>query len=407
MLDLLQRAKDAQKIIANLKDSARNEVLCAMSEAILAQKEAILRANECDIKNAQDSELPTPMLERLRLDSRKISSIANALCEISALKSPLGRVLDGWENHCGLKINKITVPIGVIAMIYEARPNVTSDSFALCFKSGNVCILKGGKEALHSNRAIVGILHEVLGRFSLPRESLCFIDSREATESLLKCDKFIDLVIPRGGENLIKFVAQNSTIPVIKHDKGVCHIYIDKNCDENIALNVALNAKISNSAACNSVESILIHKDCAILPRLVAHLQDNGVEIRAFGDLSRKFGLKSIDESAFYLEYGAKTLNLALIDSLDSAIAHINKFGSQHSDAIITRDYCASQKFVREVDSACVFVNASTRFSDGGEFGFGAEIGISTSKLHARGPMGIESLVSYKYEIFGNGEIRK
>lgn len=407
LLEILQSAKDAQKIIANLQDSTRNEVLCAMTDEIVAQKNAIIKANAIDIKNAQDSKLPAPMIERLKLDSYKIDLIAEAIRDIAGLKSPLGRTIEGWMNYKGLRIQKVSVPIGVIAMIYESRPNVTSDSFALCFKSGNVCVLKGGKEALHSNRAIVAILHSVLVRFAIPKEAICFIDNREATQTLLKCDKFIDLVIPRGGENLIKFVSENSTIPVIKHDKGVCHLYIHSDSDGISAIKIALNAKISKPSACNSIECILVHKDFAHLADLVSALQKNGVEIRACESIAKRFALKNVRDSDFYNEYNDLIVNLKYVDSLESAIAHIAKYGSSHSEAILTNDLVVAQKFANEVDSACVFVNTSTRFCDGGEFGFGAEIGISTSKLHARGPMGIESLVSYKYKIFGNGEVRE
>ncbi len=407
ILELLQRAKDAQKIIANLKDALRNEVLGAIAEAISANQNAILQANQIDIKNAKDSGLPAPMIARLTLDSKQIDSIAEAVRDIARLKSPLNRIIDGWETHKGLRIQKVTVPLGVIAMIYESRPNVTSDSAALCFKSGNVCILKGGKEALHSNKAIVAIMHEVLGRFALPKEAICFIDNREATESLLKCDRFIDLVIPRGGENLIRFVSENSTIPVIKHDKGVCHLYIHSDSEAKSAIDIALNAKISKPSACNSIECILVHKDFAHLADLIKALQDNGVEIRACGEVAERFALKNATDTDFYSEYNDLVVNLKCVESVEEAIAHIAKYGSSHSEAILTDDLAVAEKFANEVDSACVFVNTSTRFCDGGEFGFGAEIGISTSKLHARGPMGIESLVSYKYKIFSNGEVRE
>ena len=407
LLEILQSAKDAQKIIANLQDSVRIAVLNAMADEIVAQKNAILEANAVDLKNAESAGLSAPMIERLKLDSRAIDLIANAIRDIARLKSPLGRIMDGWVNHKGLRIQKVSVPIGVIAMIYESRPNVTSDSFALCFKSGNVCVLKGGKEAIYSNKAIVAILQGVLERFDLPKWAICFVENREATEALLKCDKFIDLVIPRGGEKLIAFVSENSTIPVIKHDKGVCHLYIHSDCDKNSAIKIALNAKISKPSACNSIECILVHKDFAHLADLVEALQKNGVAIRADKDTANRFGLETANESDFYNEYNDLIVNLKCVDSPESAIAHIAKYGSSHSEAILTNDLAVAEKFADEVDSACVFVNSSTRFCDGGEFGFGAEIGISTSKLHARGPMGIESLVSYKYKIFGNGEVRE
>ncbi|MGX3010963.1 glutamate-5-semialdehyde dehydrogenase [Helicobacter sp. 23-1044] len=407
LLELLQRTKEAQKIIANLKNTTRIAVLDSMADEIVAQKEMILKANAVDLNGAKSAGLPAPMIERLKLDSHAIDLIANALKDIARLKSPLGRVIEGWVNYKGLQIQKVSVPIGVIAMIYESRPNVTSDSFALCFKSGNVCVLKGGKEAINSNKAIVAILQGVLERFSLPKEAICFVENREATEALLKCDKIIDLVIPRGGEKLIRFVAENSTIPVIKHDKGVCHLYIHSDSEAQLAIKIALNAKISKPSACNSIECILVHKDFAHLAELVSALQKNGVAIRADKDTANRFGLEIAQDSDFYNEYNDLVVNLKCVDCLEGAIAHIAKYGSSHSETILTNDLAVAQKFADWVDSACVFVNSSTRFCDGGEFGFGAEIGISTSKLHARGPMGIESLVSYKYKIFGNGEARE
>lgn len=403
MQEILQKAKNASKIIANLKDNVRNEILNAMAEEILTQKELILQANAIDLNNANISKA---MLERLRLDSAKIDLIANAIKDIANLKSPLNRIIDGWENYKGLKIQKITTPIGVIAMIYESRPNVTSDSAALCFKSGNVCILKGGKEALHSNKAIVKALHLALKKFDLPTEAICFIDNKEAVESLLKCDKYIDLVIPRGGESLIKFVTKHSTIPVIKHDKGVCHLYLHSDCPKDMAINIALNAKLSKPSACNSIECILAHKDFAFLKDVIEALKSHNVTILACENIAKKFHLKQANEADFYKEYNDNIINLKMVDSAKNAINHINKYGSSHSEAILTNDLKVAEIFTNEVDSACVFVNTSTRFCDGGEFGFGAEIGISTSKLHARGPMGIESLTSYKYKIIGNGEVR-
>lgn len=405
MKNLIHNAQEAKRIIANLSDNLRNKVLNTMAEGLLLNKDLILMANKIDMENAKEN-LSHSMLDRLELDSKKIDSMAMSLNEIASLKSPLGRILGGFENNRGLKIQKITVPIGTIAVIYESRPNVTSDTSALCFKSGNVCILKGGKEALNSNKAILEILHKSLESNNIPKAAISFVDSRDSMESLLKEDKYIDLVIPRGGENLIRFVTQNSTIPVIKHDKGVCHLYIHKDCDKEKALNIAVESKISKPAACNSIETILVHKDSDILADLIDILKKNNIHIKASDDIANKFGLDIAIDSDFYKEYGDNTLNLKTIKNTNEAIWHIQKYGSNHSDSIITEDYSVAQRFLNEVDSACVYVNASTRFSDGGEFGFGAEIGISTSKIHARGPMGIENLTTYKYQIYGNGQIR-
>ncbi len=405
MNDILKNTIEAKKIVANLSDTFRNEVLNKMADNIIKAKDEILNANELDVKYAKD--LPNSILKRLKLDSNKIDAISNSITEIANLKSPLGRILDGFENYAGLKIRKISVPIGVIAVIYESRPNVTSDVGALCFKSGNVCILKGGKEALNSNKAILKILHNTLIEYNLPTSIISFIDSRESIERLIKEDKYIDLIIPRGGEQLIQFISSNSKIPVIKHDKGVCNMYIDKNCNANEAIQIAINAKTSNPAACNSIETILIHKDANILEMLIKSLKNNNVIIKAESNIANQFDLIHIKDEDYYNEYGDNILNIKVVNNIDEAINHINTYGSSHSECIITDDYTMAEKFLNEIDSACVYVNASTRFSDGGEFGFGAEVGISTSKIHARGPMGIDSLTTYKYQIYGQGQVRQ
>lgn len=402
---LLKRANAAKSTIANLDESTRNATLLAMADFILTSKTNILNANKIDLERAKGI-LSESMLERLRLDAKKINAMAEAIKEISALKSPLGCVIGGWVNKAGLKINKVSTPLGVIAIIYESRPNVTSDCAALCFKSGNICILKGGSEAKNSNLAILNALHNALKSQQIPINAINFIESRSDTKLLLKQDKFIDLVIPRGGEQLIKFVSEHSNIPVIKHDKGVCHLYIHSDAECEMALQIAINAKAQKPSVCNAIECILVHKDWEFLDDLIKCLKQHKIRILAFGALAEKFNLEAAKEGDFYSEYGNLTLNLKLVDGLDSAICHIETFGSHHSESIITNDIKIANRFLDEVDSACVYVNASTRFSDGGEFGFGAEIGISTSKLHARGPMGLEHLVSYKYKIIGNGQIR-
>lgn len=405
MKNILENARNAKKDVANLPESLRNEILEAMAENILKIKHTILEANKIDIQNATN--LSNSMIERLKLDSKKIDDIVESIRIIAKLKSPLGKVIEGFENYAGLKIRKISVPIGVVAVIYESRPNVTSDVGALCFKSGNICILKGGKEALNSNKAILGALHNALIAYHLPTSIISFIDSRDSLELLLKEDKYIDLVIPRGGEGLISFVTLHSKIPVIKHDKGVCAMYIDKTCNKKMAIEIAINAKSSKPSACNSIEAILIHKDSNILDDLITNLKNNNIKVKAKDSIANKFDLEYLNDDDFYKEYGDNTLNLKIVENIDEAIKHIKTYGSFHSDCIITDDYNMAEKFLDEIDSACVYVNASTRFSDGGEFGFGAEIGISTSKIHARGPMGIDSLTTYKYQIYGNGQIRK
>ncbi len=405
MENILKNALEAKKITTNLSDTLRNEILNAMANNIINTKDKILEANKIDIQNAAN--LSNSMIDRLKLDSKKIDDIADSIRVIANLKSPLGKVLDGFETDTRLKIRKISVPIGVIAVIYESRPNVTSDVGALCFKSGNVCILKGGKEALHSNKAILEAIHSTLRYYKLPTSIISFVDSRDSIERLIKEDKYIDLVIPRGGEKLIKFISSNSKIPVIKHDKGVCSIYIDKSCNHNQAIQIAINAKISRPSACNSIETIIIHKDSGILEELITNLQHHNITVKAESNIANQFDLLHIKDGDYYNEYGDNTLNIKIVNTIDEAIDHINTYGSSHSDCIITNDYTMAEKFLNEVDSACVYVNASTRFSDGGEFGFGAEIGISTSKIHARGPMGIDSLTTYKYQIYGQGQIRE
>lgn len=403
---MLLEAKKAKNIVANLSDNVRKEVLLQMAEDLRSHKDMILNANAIDMQNVKDL-LSKSMLERLKLDSKKIDSMAESIREIANLKSPLGRILDGFENNSGLKIQKVSVPIGVVAIIYESRPNVTSDTAALCFKSGNVCILKGGKEAMYSNKAIIESLHKSLDKFEIPHSCISFIDRRESVESLLKEDKYIDLVIPRGGEGLIRFVTTHSTIPVLKHDKGVCHLYIHKDANHFQAIEIALNAKISKPSACNSIETILVHKDFGGLSALIEALKSHHICIKAQKEIAQIYSLERAEQGDFYNEYGDNILNLKVVQDENEAIKHIQQYGSNHSDAIITQDYSIAEWFLDKVDSACVYVNASTRFSDGGEFGFGAEVGISTSKIHARGPMGIESLTTYKYKIYGNGQIRE
>lgn len=399
MKEILLKANATKGFLSGLKDELRNKVLNALASKILINKEQILEANKKDIANANISK---SMLERLELDDKKISQISQAISEIASLRSPLGRILDGYVAKSGIRINKVSVPLGVIAVIYESRPNVTSDIFSLCFKSGNVCILKGGKEALNTNLALLNSIYEVLESFSIPKEIVSFISSKEDTKELLGYDKYIDLVIPRGGEELIKFVKANSSIPLIKHDKGVCHIYINDYELEG-AKEIVLNAKSQKPSACNSIETLLINKSWERIDKLINMLK-NSIELRARGELVTKYGLKELE--SYEVEYGDNVLNIVLVEGVDEAIEHINSYGSSHSDSILTNDYAIAEKFLDRVDSACVYVNASTRFSDGGEFGFGAEVGISTSKLHARGPMGIDSLTSYKYKIYGSGEVR-
>jgi len=410
MEEFVKKAKSASKILAKLKDSDKKNVLNSMANALRESSKTVISANDIDMQNAKESNLSTALQDRLKLDSSRIDSMAKAIEEIAALKDPVGRVMDGWRVPNGLKIEKISVPIGVIAIIYESRPNVTSDTAALCFKSGNVCVLKGGKEAKNSNEAIAKILQQTLLENGLPSELISLLpdDSREGVARLIKMDRYLDLVIPRGGEGLIKFVNENSTVPVVKHDKGLCHIYIHEEADPKKALLIAINAKTSRVGVCNAAETLLIDRAVAqeLLPLLKVEFDKKGTLLKGCELTREVIDIIEASEEDFHTEYLDNILSIKTINSIDEAIAHINEYGSGHSDAIVSEDYSAATRFLNEVDSAVVYVNASTRFTDGGEFGFGAEVGISTNKLHARGPMGINDLTTYKYCIFGEGQIR-
>jgi glutamate-5-semialdehyde dehydrogenase len=337
--------------------------------------------------------------------------MAEALMDIAKLKDPVGRVIDGWVLDNGLRIEKVKIPIGVIGIIYESRPNVTSDAAGLCFMSGNACILKGGKEAMHSNIAIIEALQEVLEANSLPKEAVSLLPdySREGVYKLIQEDGYVDLIIPRGGEKLIKFVSENSKVPVVKHDKGLCHIYIHKDADINKAVEISVNAKVQRPGVCNAVETLLVDENIAgeVLPLIKEMMKNEGVELRGCDKTLEIIDINKADETDWETEYLDKILSVKIVEGINEAVNHIEKYGSGHSDSIITENYTAAEEFLNRVDSACVYVNASTRFTDGGEFGFGAEVGISTNKLHARGPMGIDDLTTYKYKIYGNGQVRK
>ena len=413
----LQKAKEAKSVVANLAHSIRIDFLKACAKNLLALKEEILEANKKDLENARVNHLSFAMLERLELNSEKIENMAKSLCEIADFSDPLNKVLSGFNNHCDLKIEKVSVPLGVIAIIYESRPNVTSDTAGLCFKSGNVCILKGGKEAQNSNEAIMKVFSKALRDFDLPQEAITllpFMQNREELKELLNAEKYIDLLIPRGGEGLISFVNTHSKIPVIKHDKGVCHIFAHKSCKQDLAINVIVNAKTSRPSTCNACETLLVDSafaDSFLLEVAKALCEKNtilkGCEQTCAILEKIKIPCEKIDLAAYHTEYNDNILNIRIVEGLEGALAHIREFSSGHSEAILCEDYSIAEAFLERVDSACVYVNASTRFSDGGEFGYGAEVGISTSKLHARGPMGVDTLTTYKYKIRGSGQVRK
>ena len=407
-----RRAKEASEALATLSSHAKNQALGAMARALLRRQRFILRENTKDVRAALKKGLLSSLVGRLELNGKKIKQMADSLRLIAGLPDPIGRVLSTVRRPNGLLIKKIRVPLGVILIIYESRPNVTADCIALCLKSGNSVILKGGSEALYSNRAIYRVLDQAAAKRGIPRGAfeLVATSDRAAVKALLQLNEWIDLVIPRGGEGLIREVANMSKIPVIKHYKGVCHVFVDKDADLKKSKEIILNAKAQNPAVCNAMETLLVHRAVAkkFLPVISRALKEKGVELRGC-EKTRAIvaGVKKASEQDWYMEYLDLILSVRVVKDLGEAVAHIQKYGSHHSDAIVTENKKAASIFSNEVDSACVFVNCSTRFNDGGEFGMGAEMGISTDKLHARGPMGLEELTSYKYVVLGSGQTRK
>ena len=410
MESFLQNLKKYRHRISLLEPNTKNEILHQMANALKKNSKKIIEENRKDIIEAKKNNLSSALLDRLFLDENRINDMANAIDEIANLREPVGRVLDGWVVPSGLRIEKVSIPIGVVSIIYESRPNVTSDTAALCFKSGNICVLKGGKEASNSNLIIAKVLQEILEENSLPKEIISLIpdNSREGVNKLIKMDKYIDLVIPRGGEGLIKFISQNATVPVIKHDKGLCHTFIDKDANIEDALNIAINAKCQRTGVCNAMETLLVHEDIApkILQRLKELYDKHGTELRGCKNTIDMIDVKLATEEDFQTEYLDNILSIKIVKNVDEAIEHINNYSSGHSESIITENYTTGEYFLAGVDSACVYINASTRFTDGAEFGFGAEVGISTNKLHSRGPMGINDLTTYKFKIYGKGHAR-
>ena len=411
LTSLAQQARQASRIVAQLSSEKKNAALAAMAEGILRNQKAILAANIKDVQAANEEHKSAAFIDRLTLDAPRLAKMSEDLRAVISLPDPVGDSIKAWERPNGLRINKVRVALGVIAIIYESRPNVTSDCAGLCLKSGNAVILRGGKESLHSNTAIHRVLQEALGSCGLPVAGISLVQTtdREAISVLLRQRDYIDLVIPRGGEALIRLVVEQSQIPVIKHYKGICHTYVDESADLAMANEVAFNAKVQRPSTCNAMECLLVHQAVAqrFLPPLLKRLQNAGVEIRG---CSRTQALGAHVVPATDEDYATEYLDLKLsvkvVDSLDEALAHIARFGTKHSEAIITADERQAERFLREVDAACVFHNASTRFTDGYEFGLGAEIGVSTDKLHARGPMGLEELTTYKYVVTGNGQLR-
>lgn len=410
MKEFLQKAKESSRVVATLSTAIKNKTLLEFADALEENSCFIIEENIKDMKLARELDLSSAMQDRLYLNDSRIQDMANAIRQIASQTEPVGRVLDGWLTKDNLNIQKVSIPIGVIAIIYESRPNVTSDTAALCFKSGNVCVLKGGKEAENSNRAIAKIIQDVLEKNNLPKEIVSLLpdSSREGVAKLIVEDKYVDLIVPRGGEALIKFITQNSSIPVIKHDKGVCHTFIDKDANATKSINIVVNAKCQRPSACNSLETLLVHEEIAsyILPGIQEELSAHGTILKGCPKTLEYIKIAPAKEEDFYIEYLENILNIKIVENLNEAIEHISKHGSGHSEAILSENYTAINKFLNEVDAACVYANASTRFTDGGEFGLGAEVGISTNKLHSRGPMGINDLTTFKYKIYGQGQVR-
>ncbi len=414
VLNWLLAAKKGAGVLSQFSTEDKNQALVAMAKALRHHKDFLQKENRKDLVAAKKHRYARALIDRLTLSDKMLEEMAVSLEATAKLKDPVGEILNTVTRPNGLVIKKVRVPIGVVAIIYESRPNVTSDCLAMCLKSGNAAVLKGGKEAFNSNRAIFKVLKSALVKINSALGDSCqLIDSidRQAVEILLKQDQLVDLVIPRGGEELIRFVAENSLIPVIKHYKGICHIYVSEHADLNMAHAICFNAKVQKPGVCNAMETLLVNREAAIrfLPGMINDFKKAGVEIRGC-DVTRKIvkqGVKPATEADWKTEYLDLILSVRVVDSLEAALTHIKTYGSQHSDGIITDDKSEGEQFLKMVDSACVYVNASTRFTDGYQFGMGAEIGISTDKIHARGPMGLEELTTYKYLVYGNGQIRQ
>lgn len=418
LLDICKQAKKIAPKIGILDTNTKNQTLLTVADFLVKEQNFILDANKIDIENGKKNHMPEGLLDRLLLTETRIAQMAEGLRQVAALDDPIGEVLGMKKRPNGLMIGQKRVPLGVVGIIYEARPNVTADAFALCFKTGNVVILKGGSDAIHSNIAIVAAIRKALVNEKLPEQAIALIEdtSRETAAAFMKMNEYVDVLIPRGGAGLIKAVVNQATIPVIETGTGNCHIFVDETADFNMAIDIIMNAKTQRIGVCNACESLVLHEKIAdaFLPKLMKRLAEKEVEVHgdekvmqiADGCVKKELLVPATEEDwgREYLDY---KISAKVVSSVDEAIAHINKYNTGHSEALITNNYSNAEKFLNEIDAACVYVNASTRFTDGFEFGFGAEIGISTQKLHARGPMGLIALTSTKYIIYGNGQIRK
>ncbi|WP_456342779.1 glutamate-5-semialdehyde dehydrogenase [Thermovibrio sp.] len=411
--EVAKTAKEVSYSLVDISTEVKNRVLLTAAKLIEEKRELIERENRKDLIAGEEKGLSKAMLDRLLLNEKRIKGMVDVLKDVAGLPDPVGEVIKMWTRPNGLKIGKMRVPLGVVAIIYESRPNVTVEAGSLCIKSSNAVILKGGSEAINSNRVLVNILKEAAAKEGYPEEAIQFIDTtdRGAVRELLKLDQYIDVVIPRGGEGLIRFVAENARMPVIKHYKGVCHVFVDQFADLEKAWNICFNAKVQRPGVCNAMETMLVHSKIAdaFMPTMVELFKKAKVELRG-DERARNYDpdyIKPATEEDWYAEYLDLILAVRIVDSLDEAIEHVNTYGSHHSDAIVTENYTNAMKFLNKVDSAAVYVNASTRFTDGNVFGLGAEMGISTDKVHVRGPMGLEDLTIPKYIIFGSGQIRE
>ena len=412
MQDLGRRARAASRLLARADSAAKNRTLTAIAAAMRAGSAALLAANAKDVAAARAAGRDAAFVDRLTLSPKTIESMASGVEQVASLPDPVGEISEVRERPNGMKVGRMRVPLGVIGIIYESRPNVTADAAALCMKSGNACILRGGSESVHSNQAIARCVHRGLAEAGLPEDAVQVVETpdRSAVGELLRMNKYVDIIVPRGGKSLIERIMAESRIPMIKHLDGVCHVYIDDRADPELAVKIADNAKTQRYGTCNAMETLLVHEAVApkLLPRIAAELAAKGVELRG-DDAARGLvaSMKPATEDDWYAEYLAPILAVRVVHDMDEAMDHIAKYGSQHSEAIITTDTARADRFLREVDSSSVMVNASTRLADGFEYGLGAEIGISTDKLHARGPVGLEGLTSQKYVVFGSGQVRE
>ena len=412
IIETCKKAHEAFFSLSKTNEDKINSTLESLKLLIDRNRKKIKEINEKDIENAKVMNLKSSLIDRLLLNDKRIDGIIQSIDTVIKLKTPVGEVIEGWKLENGLNIEKVRVPIGTVGIIYESRPNVTVDAAILCLKSLNTSVLRGGKEAINSNKLLSDLIKEALHENGINSDSIGFIDEtdREGVKYMLKLNQYIDVIVPRGGEGLIRFVSENATMPVIKHDKGLCHLYVDESADLEKALSISYNAKVQRPGVCNAIETLLVHENIAneFLPEFKELMDKAGVELRGCKKtLGILKDIKEAKEEDFNTEYLDLILSIKVVENLDKAIEHINTYGSHHSEAIVTENYDNAERFLDEVDASCVYVNASTRFTDGGVFGFGAEIGISTNKLHARGPVGLRELTTYKYKIRGNGQIRR